>query len=138
MRGPVGVFAAVVFVLLTASPVLAAGQFDGIWSGQLLNPDFCPESGDCPQFFSIHQNDAFLANRDLLPNGFNVVVVLLDGFGTWTFVLGTLTGSTLQGVAFDIDFSQIGTFSMTVTPTTLTGQTELFGTQYSVSGVKIF
>ncbi len=138
MRGPVGVFAALVLVLLTASPALAAGQFDGIWSGRLSDPQFCPEAGDCPYFFSIHQNDTFLANRDLLPNGFNVVVVLLDGFGSWTFVLGTLTGSTLQGVAFDVDFSQIGTFSMTVTPTTLSGQLQQYGIQYSVSGVKIF
>ena len=133
MKRPAGILAVIVVVLVAASPVLAAGQFDGIWSGHLSNPEFCPEPGDCPYFFSIHQNDAFLQT-----NGFNTVVVLLDAFGIWCFVLGTLSGSTLQGTAFDSDFQPIGTFSMTVSGTMLSGQTQMYGTPYSVTATKLF
>jgi hypothetical protein len=67
------------------------------------------------------------------------VAILLSLDGTWIYVVGTRSGSTVQRTVYLSDGQPSGTFSITVTsPTTLIGQSHFGGLTTPLVGTKIF
>jgi hypothetical protein len=113
-----------VCVLLTAGQSAAVGPDDGIWLVLQSNPTH----GAFQYYTSVHQNGA------------TVVLMSAYGNGTWDFGIGTRSGNTVQGVAYDaVTGVAYGTVSVTLTSsTTFSGQANIGGVVWSLSGVKLF
>lgn len=123
------------FVVIAAFPVGAAGPYDGVWftNQSCSDPDF---SG--MPVASVTENENFGTYWGVT---FNVVVFVLDPvWGEWTVGFGTRSGSTIQGVIFDPFFAtQTGTFTLTASsPTSLTGTAQGNGVSCSITGTKVF
>jgi len=110
-------------VLLTAGQSAAVGPDDGVWLVHQSGPQY-----EFQFFASIHQNGA------------TVVVVNAYQDGTWDYSIGTRSGATVQGTGYDpITGATYGTYSVTLTSgTTFSGQANVGGVVWSVSGTKLF
>src|SRR2546425_694416 len=108
------VVAALLLVLVVASPVLAAGPYDGVWSVTDSNPT----QGVITYYVSIHQNDGGLQTY-----GFNFLFTTFHiGGGIHRIGAGTLSGNVANGNVFDQSPTLVGTFHVTFTdPTHFTG-----------------
>lgn len=96
---------------------------DGIWLFTEAGPGVVARSS----YASIQQN------------GNTVAVILLDRDGEWTYMVGTRSGSTIQGTIQIPGDGTAGTISLTVTsPTTLAGQRSLGGLTIPLTGSKVF
>jgi hypothetical protein len=111
-------------VLLAAGPSVAAGPDDGIWFVVQSNPTH----GAFQYYTSVHQN------------GVTVVLMSAYGNGRWDFGIGTRSGNTVEGTAYDaVTGAAYGTFSVTLTSsTTFNGHVVIDGVVWSLSGSKLF
>ena len=101
----------------------SAALLDGIWFIQETGPGVGPKN----YYASVRQN------------GVTVAAMLLNLDGEWIYVVGTRTGSTVQGTVQIPGDGTAGTISITVTsPTTLTGQRSFGGLTTPLTGTKVF
>ena len=112
------------FMLLTVGQSAAVGPDDGVW----LVVQSSQQYGTFQFFASIHQNGA--------------TVVIMNAYqdGAWDYSIGTRSGATVQGTGYDpITGATYGTYSVTLTScTTFSGQANVLGVVWSVSGTKLF
>ena len=115
-------------LLATTSPSVALGPDDGVWQVT----QFHPAVGLLIFFASIHQNDAFL------PQGFNFLFASLFGDGAWRYGIGIRSGQVIHGTLYFPNGGVYGTFSVTLSGATLSGQASIQGTVFAISGNKLF
>jgi hypothetical protein len=121
------------FLVITALPVGAAGPYDGIW---FMVQD-CPSAGVVATFpVSVTENDSFGTYWGVT---FNVVLFVLHSTGIWNVDFGTRTDSTIAGQVFNSFGNQYGTFTVTATsPTSITGTAQIDGASCSLIGTRVF
>ncbi len=114
---------ALMLLVATATPAVAGGPFDGVYTTTLS-----PPIGGVSSFFDV-----------IIENDPTIVVVNLFLDETWTFGVGTLSGNTVQGTLFELNGGTTGTFSVTFNATGFTGSImDKKGNTATLTGKKLF
>jgi hypothetical protein len=127
LGSPIWLLAATIIMVgvaaLPAEAVGPDGLFDGIWFISETGPGVGPPT----YYASVHQN------------GSAVAAFLLATDGSFIYVVGTRSGSTVQGTIHTSSGQSAGTFTVTATgPNTLVGQSTFGGLTTPLVGTKIF
>ncbi|HUG37284.1 MAG TPA: hypothetical protein VML54_10065 [Candidatus Limnocylindrales bacterium] len=116
--------ALVIVAVLTPGTGLAAGALDAVYSVT----EQSPVPPILTQYFTV-----------VIQTGSTVGIAnLFYDDGTWTYGFGTLVGNRVTGTLYDPDGSPYGTFNVTISGNTFSGQSVFGGYTRTITGIKIF